>query len=166
MSHHQPAELLTNTSTHTSFCRMEQRRWDAEGRTRAKQTTAKQKATLVRTTLHNKFKMPATRSGSKHTVGPQHHGRHAKQNGVFSNNKREVRPRRTTRFQTGQREVKRINLQSLHLPLQQGKKLLGWKGPQGAEIQLVFILGWRRRHANSSIRIISSAAIATITSTP
>jgi hypothetical protein len=69
--------------------------------------------------------MPATRSGSKYTVGPQHHGRYAKQNGVFSNNKREVGPRRTTRFQTGQREVKRIKLANPSPPTPTREDIIG-----------------------------------------
>ena len=56
--------------------------------------------------------MPATRSGTNHTVGAEHHGRHAHRNGVFSNKKKgdEFGQRRATRFQTGQRKEKRIKL--------------------------------------------------------
>ena len=56
--------------------------------------------------------MPATRSGSRYTVGPEHHGRYARQEGVLS--KRQKREafgqRRATRFQTGQRQQKRMQL--------------------------------------------------------
>jgi hypothetical protein len=57
--------------------------------------------------------MPSTRSGSKHAVGPQHHGRHGRQQSVISNKKKceeEFGQRRATRFQTGQSEGKRIKI--------------------------------------------------------
>jgi hypothetical protein len=47
--------------------------------------------------------MPAKRSGTKYTVGPEHHGRYAHQNGVFSKKKKTREfwtQRRATRFQT------------------------------------------------------------------
>jgi hypothetical protein len=63
--------------------------------------------------------MPATRSGFKHSVGPQHQGRHAHSNGTLSSlragtggSKRgqDFVERRATRFATSQRKEKRIKL--------------------------------------------------------
>jgi hypothetical protein len=50
--------------------------------------------------------MPATGSGTKHAVGPQHHGQCARQN----KRRQEFGERRSTRFETGRREEKRIEL--------------------------------------------------------
>jgi hypothetical protein len=58
--------------------------------------------------------MPATRSGTKYAVGPEHYGRYARQNGVFigRNNKRRqhFNERRATRFQTARTQEKMIKL--------------------------------------------------------
>jgi hypothetical protein len=54
--------------------------------------------------------MPATRSGTKYAVGPEHYGRYAHQNGVFigRNNKRRqhFNERCATRFQTTRTQEK------------------------------------------------------------
>ena len=62
--------------------------------------------------------MPGTRSGTKYTVGPEHHGRYARQNGVFAQNKRrqDFGERRATRFQTSRTEEKRMKLGSPSAP--------------------------------------------------
>jgi hypothetical protein len=58
--------------------------------------------------------MPSTRSGrTKYNVGPEHQGRYAVANRTFASNRRREEPgqrRRDTRFQTTQRQGKRIKL--------------------------------------------------------
>jgi hypothetical protein len=58
--------------------------------------------------------IPATRSGTKYAVGPEHYGQYARQNGVFigCNNKRRQHfdERRVTRFKTTRTQEKRIKL--------------------------------------------------------
>jgi hypothetical protein len=57
--------------------------------------------------------MPGIRSGTKYSVGPEHHGRYAKANCTFgSNNKRHQELGHATILQTSQKEDKRIKLEN------------------------------------------------------
>jgi hypothetical protein len=71
--------------------------------------------------------MPATRSGTKYTVGPEHHGRYAYQKMAYFQTRKNARildPATCNEIS----DEKGSCLELPHLLLQQGTKLSRWKG--------------------------------------